>query len=163
MFGGYLQPRSSTGEASQINLQSQVLDSAKSTYLPPFLNLRELIQKEAVAAEDNLKFLLVLEEPCQALAQAPPSQIPALLPPIINCVRLVWNLSRFYNTPDRIVGLLRKVWTHFNCLGAAEGKSSTGTQPACAFCCTAASQCMVHSTVNAVYTCLCASALHNND
>ncbi len=55
-----------------------------------------------MAAEDNLKFLLVLDEPCKQLAQAHPSEIPALLAPILNCVRIVWGLSRFYNTPERI-------------------------------------------------------------
>lgn len=42
-----------------------VLEHAKSSYLPPFLNLRNLIQREAIAAEDNLRFLLCLENPCQ--------------------------------------------------------------------------------------------------
>lgn len=45
-----------------------VLEHAKSSYLAPFLNLRNLIHREAVTAEDNLKFLLCLEEPCQVRA-----------------------------------------------------------------------------------------------
>lgn len=49
-----------------------VLEYAKSSYLAPFLSLRNLIHREAVAAEDNLKFLLCLEEPCQQLATAHP-------------------------------------------------------------------------------------------
>ncbi len=61
-----------------------------------------LFPREAVAAEDNLKFLLVLDEPCKALTKAHPADIPALLGPILNCVRIVWSLSRFYNTPERI-------------------------------------------------------------
>jgi dynein heavy chain, axonemal len=87
----------------------QVLEQAKSSYLSPFLNLRNLIQREAIAAEDNVKFLLVMEEPCEALAKATPDQIPGTLLKILNCIRLIWNLSRFYNTPDRITALLRKV------------------------------------------------------
>jgi dynein heavy chain len=86
-----------------------VLEHAKSSYLAPFLNLRNLIHREAVAAEDNLKFLLCLEEPCQALATAHPCDIPRLLPPILSCIRMVWNISRFYNTPERITVLLRKL------------------------------------------------------
>eukprot|EP00798_Chlamydomonas_sp_ICE-L_P021926 gene21926-28972_t len=86
-----------------------VLENAKSSYLAPFLNLRNLIHREAVAAEDNLKFLLCLEEPCQALAKAHPEQIPDLLPPILNCIRMVWNISRFYNTPERVTVMLRKL------------------------------------------------------
>lgn len=64
-----------------------------------------------MAAADNLKFLLCLEEPCKTLAKAHPQEIPQLLPPILNCIRMVWNISRFYNTPDRITVLLRKVRT----------------------------------------------------
>lgn len=45
----------------------------------------------------------------QALAKASPEQIPDLLPTILNSVRLIWNLSRFYNTPERITSLLGKL------------------------------------------------------
>ena len=62
-----------------------------------------------MAAEDNLKFLLCLEDPCKALAQAQPEEIPSLLPPILSCIRMVWNISRFYNTPERVTVLLRKL------------------------------------------------------
>lgn len=86
-----------------------VLEHARSSYLAPFLSLRNLIHREAVAAGDNLKFLLCLEEPCRALSLAHPQDIPGLLPPILNCIRMVWNTSRFYNTPDRITVLLRKL------------------------------------------------------
>lgn len=82
---------------------------AKSSYLAPFLNLRNLIQREAIAAEDNLKFLLCLEKPCQRLARATPLEIPPIMPHLLNCIRMVWNISRFYNTPERLTGLLRKV------------------------------------------------------
>jgi dynein heavy chain, axonemal len=86
-----------------------VLEHAKSSYLPPFLNLRNLIQREAVAAEDNLKFLLCLEKPCTDLSKAHPVDIPGLMPHILSCIRMVWNVSRFYNTPDRVTVLLRKL------------------------------------------------------
>ena len=35
--------------------------------------------------------------------------IPKVLPVILNCIRMIWSLSRFYNTPERLVGLLRKL------------------------------------------------------
>ena len=35
--------------------------------------------------------------------------MPKILPLILNCVRMIWSLSRFYNTPERLVGLLRKL------------------------------------------------------
>jgi hypothetical protein len=38
----------------------------------------------------------------QVLADAHPSDIPELLGPILAGVRMIWSLSRFYNTPERI-------------------------------------------------------------
>lgn len=49
-----------------------VLHHGKSSYLAPFLSLRDIILKEAAVAEDNLKFLHCLEEPCQLLAKSSP-------------------------------------------------------------------------------------------
>lgn len=96
-------------ESTELSSILSLLEAAKSAYLPPFINLRNAIRREAICAEDNLKFLLCLEKPCQQLAAASPVQIPEMLPLIINSIRLIWNFSRFYNTEDRISGLLSKV------------------------------------------------------
>lgn len=87
----------------------RVLTLSGSSYLPPFLQLKERIQQEAVAAEDNMRFLACLEGPCQQLSKATPQQIPALLPLVLNCIRMVWSLSKCYNTPERMAGLLQKL------------------------------------------------------
>lgn len=57
-----------------------ILEQTRSSYLSTFLSLRKAIQQEAVVAEDNLKFLQCLEQPCRTLASAtakvPPSCVP---------------------------------------------------------------------------------------
>ena len=35
--------------------------------------------------------------------------IPKILPTILNCIRMIWGISHFYNTQDRLIGLLRKL------------------------------------------------------
>jgi dynein heavy chain len=85
------------------------LSLAGSSYLAPFLQLKEQIQQEAAAAQDNVRFLACLEAPCKALSKASPPEIPGLLPQILDCIRMIWSLSRFYNTPERISGLLRRL------------------------------------------------------
>jgi dynein heavy chain len=77
--------------------------------MPPFLQLKERILQEGVAAEDNVRFLACLEGPCQQLSKATPQQIPTLLPQVLNCIRMVWSLSKYYNTPERITSLLQKL------------------------------------------------------
>lgn len=41
--------------------------------------------------------------------QAHVKDLPAILPEVLNAVRMIWTISRHYNTKERIVGLLRKV------------------------------------------------------
>ena len=55
------------------------------------------------------RLFLASQEPCERLAAASPVEIPAILPDIIHVIRLIWRYSRFYNTDDRLTGLLRKV------------------------------------------------------
>jgi dynein heavy chain len=86
-----------------------VLEAAKSTYLAPFENLHHMIQEEAMAAEDNLKFLTALEEPCQKMAKATAKDLAPILPGILHLIRMIWNTSQNYNVPERLTGLLRKV------------------------------------------------------
>ena len=45
----------------------------------------------------------------RALAEATPPEIPALLPGILNFVRLIWSCSTHYGTDNRISGLLKKI------------------------------------------------------
>jgi dynein heavy chain len=96
-------------ERDEVKRITNVLDIGKSTYLVTFLKLSESIQKGSAEAQDNLKFLSNLQEPCEKLAAATPSQIPTILPIILNNIRMIWGLSRYYNSPERLTGLLRKV------------------------------------------------------
>lgn len=93
----------------QVSTIIKVLSLSGSSHLAPFLQLKDLIQREASAADDNVRFLACLEEPCQQLSKALPQQIPGLLPSILDRIRVVWSLSRCYNTPERITSLLQKL------------------------------------------------------
>lgn len=67
-----------------------------------------LTQEGSHQAQSNLKFLMVLKEPCQELSEAQPKDIPPLLPKIVNLIRMIWVNSEFYNTRERLTGILRK-------------------------------------------------------
>ena len=87
----------------------KVLQTANSSYLKPFSHLALMIQQGSKEANNNLLFLSTLDAPCKQLAAARPADIPALLPTIANLVRLIWTHSGYYNTEERLTGLLRKV------------------------------------------------------
>ena len=110
------------------------MEIVKSPYLDQFMNLRMLIQKEAVQSEDNLNILKCLEDPCHELADSDPLNIPKILPKLLNCVRVIWNLSSHFGVPERIIGLLRKISneiiirckTHVNIEAIFEGEVLEG-------------------------------------
>ncbi|KAJ3123528.1 Dynein heavy chain 2, axonemal [Physocladia obscura] len=86
-----------------------VLECAKSSYLEQFLRLSNLIKEGTMQAQDNLKFLSTLTEPCQVLANSEPKDITVILPKLLNCIRMIWANSKNYNTKERLTSLLRKV------------------------------------------------------
>ena len=88
---------------------TEVLRLAKSSYLEQFLRLSNLIQDGSMQAQDNLRFLSSLVEPCRDLASAEPRDIAKHLQPILNCIRIIWRNSRFYSSKERLTSLLRKV------------------------------------------------------
>ena len=57
----------------------------------------------------DCRFLESITGPCEALALATPKEIPSILPGLLNCIRMIWSLSQFYNTEECLTGLLRKV------------------------------------------------------
>ena len=57
-----------------------VLHKAESSYLAGFRELEKLITEGSIQAEDNLKFLKSLNEPCKKLGEAPAKEIPLILP-----------------------------------------------------------------------------------
>ncbi|KAJ3242061.1 Dynein heavy chain 2, axonemal [Chytriomyces hyalinus] len=86
-----------------------VLELAKSSYLEQFLRLSNLIKEGTSQAQDNLKFLSTLTEPCQVLNTSEPKDIIVILPRLLNCIRMIWANSKNYNTKERLTSLLRKV------------------------------------------------------
>lgn len=83
-----------------------VLERFRSSYLGPFLDLSQQIEQEASIAEENLKYLTVLEGPCEELSKCSIRDIPLLYPKILRCIRMIWKLSPFYSTTEKITNLL---------------------------------------------------------
>mmetsp|Transcript_64893 Transcript_64893/g.119431 ORF Transcript_64893/g.119431 Transcript_64893/m.119431 type:complete len:4522 (+) Transcript_64893:77-13642(+) len=96
-------------QSSKLQRLLSILEHAKSAYLKEFRSLEERIKKGTLEAKENLKFLSFLKEPCQRLSEAKPPDIPAILPNILNCVRVLWTISSYYRKEDRISSLLRKM------------------------------------------------------
>lgn len=96
-------------EGAGVGRVLRVLEAARSPHLPAFLALRDSIATEAGQAASNLGFLQALEGSCAALAAAAAPALAAVLPPVLDILRMVWTLSPHYNTPELMTGMLRRV------------------------------------------------------
>lgn len=66
-------------------------------------------------AEVNVKFLSILKEPCEELAQLKPKEVAPKLKHIISLIRIIWDNNSYYSSSERIIGLFHMVpalYTH---------------------------------------------------
>jgi dynein heavy chain len=70
-----------------------------------FLELTKLY----VEAKDNVKFLTTLERHFKNISTGTFSVIVDTLPSMMNAIRMVWIISRHYNTDDRMVPLMERI------------------------------------------------------
>ena len=96
-------------QSEQVRAVLQHLDQAKSTYNMPFAKLCKEVFGARAEANDNLRYLRPLESWFERLEQASLDTLTDLFRPITHMLLLVWNNSRFYNTPNRLVVMVREI------------------------------------------------------
>ena len=68
-----------------------------------------MLQESHFKAQNCLRFLSTLSDPCTDLANAEPKDIPKLLPRLLNNMRVIWVHCEHYHSRERLTALLRKV------------------------------------------------------
>lgn len=87
-----------------------ILKSSHSIFVRPINELEIRIDKEIERAQDNVRYLKLLIEPCNGLWLAEtPADIPMKLPRILNTIRFIWLNSNHMKDCDSITKLFRYV------------------------------------------------------
>ena len=60
-------------------------------------------------AKDNVKYLTTLEKFIEPLYTGDPQQIIDTLPALMNEIKMIHTIARFYNTGDKMTGLFTKI------------------------------------------------------
>ncbi|KDO31249.1 hypothetical protein SPRG_03866 [Saprolegnia parasitica CBS 223.65] len=86
------------------------LDRSKSTYCTPFARLCKEVFTARIEANDNTKYLRTLEEWFHRLNNDEDfPNLTELFKPMLHIILLIWKNSKHYNTPARLVVLIREI------------------------------------------------------
>lgn len=90
------------------------LEQNKSTYTGPFSKLQKEVQTARIEANDNYLYLQTLKELFDELCADNTgsddlTKISDLFMPIMHTILLIWTYSQYYNTPSRLVVLIREI------------------------------------------------------
>jgi len=72
------------------------------------IQLKELT-KFHIEAKDNVKFLSTLDRHFKSISQGSLQEVADTIPPMMNAIRMVWVISRHYNTDERMVPLMERI------------------------------------------------------
>lgn len=87
-----------------------VLRKSQSIFVKRMDRLIQQVDKEIDRAQNNVRYLKLLIEPCNEINAADsPADIPMKLPRIINTIRFIWLNSAYFNTIDLMTKLFRYV------------------------------------------------------
>jgi len=97
-------------QSERVRRLLRFLDQAKSTYNAPFAKLCKEVFQARAEASNNSKFLRPLRSWFERLEDEPSfSSLVNHFTPIMHLVLLVWKGSAYYNTPGRLVVLVREM------------------------------------------------------
>ncbi|KNC49484.1 dynein heavy chain 5 [Thecamonas trahens ATCC 50062] len=85
------------------------LTAAKSKKLEVWKTLDNRITDAANEAKDNVKYLYTLERFSEPLYKSDPVQMVEAIPGLINAIKMMHSIARYYNTSERMTALFVKI------------------------------------------------------
>jgi len=86
----------------------KVLEVTKSTYFPAFNRLCKEVAQARMESNDNMLYLKSIETLIGQLS-SDFGEVSDVFKPLMHTILLIWRNSKFYNTPGRLVVLMREI------------------------------------------------------
>ncbi|KAK1345311.1 hypothetical protein QTO34_014022 [Cnephaeus nilssonii] len=99
-----------------------VLAAAKSKLLKTWREMDIRITDAANEAKDNVRYLYTLEKCCDPLYSNDPISMIDAIPTLINAIKMIYSISHYYNTSEKITSLFVKVSEYQLCFHKTKQK-----------------------------------------
>lgn len=86
-----------------------ILNAVKSKNLKNWKDLDNRVTDAANESKDNVKYLYTLERFCEPLYSSDPLGMIPSIPGLINAIKMIYSISRYYNTSERMTSLFVKI------------------------------------------------------
>lgn len=87
-----------------------ILQAVKSrAMLNSWKDLDDRVTDAANESKDNVKYLYTLERFCDPLYRSDPLGMIPAIPGLINAIKMIYSISRYYNTSERMTSLFVKI------------------------------------------------------
>ena len=87
-----------------------ILNAVKSkALLKTWKELDDRVTDAANESKDNVKYLYTLERFCDPLYRSDPLGMIPAIPGLINAIKMIYSISRYYNTSERMTSLFVKI------------------------------------------------------
>ncbi|VDN34973.1 unnamed protein product [Dibothriocephalus latus] len=93
----------------EVRTVTVALSFAKSRGMKLWSELNNKITDAANEAKTNVRFLTNLDKFLGPLAKNGPIQLTEQIPGLLNAIRMIYEISHYYNTPERMTSLMVKV------------------------------------------------------
>ena len=94
---------------NMLDTKTHRVDERRNNLLAQYKQIDNILTERINEAKDNVKYLNTLEKFIEPLYSGTPEEITETFPALMNAIKMIHTISRYYNTSNKMTGLFVKI------------------------------------------------------